>query len=38
MLMNVIAAIDAAALDEGWARACQPDASLFFAPPSPPQT
>ena len=30
MLMNVIAAIDAAALDESWARACQPDAKIFF--------
>ncbi len=36
MLMNVIAAIDAAALDESWARACQPDAKIFFTGPSRP--
>jgi AcrR family transcriptional regulator len=30
MLLNVLAAIDAAALDEGWVRACQPDPQLFF--------
>jgi hypothetical protein len=32
----VIAAIDAAALDESWARACQPDAKIFFTGPSRP--
>jgi AcrR family transcriptional regulator len=31
MLLNVMAAVDAAALDESWARACQPDPTLFFA-------
>ncbi|MGA2520057.1 MAG: helix-turn-helix domain-containing protein [Acidimicrobiales bacterium] len=31
MLLNVMAAIDAAALDESWARACQPDPDRFFA-------
>ena len=31
MLLNVIAAIDAAALDEGWAQACQGDPAVFFA-------
>lgn len=30
MLMNVLAAVDAAALDESWARACQPDAHVLF--------
>jgi AcrR family transcriptional regulator len=33
MLLNVVAAFDAAAIDESWARACQPDAALFFDPP-----
>jgi len=33
MLLNVMAAVDAAALDESWARACQqPDPDQFFAP------
>jgi len=32
MLLNVMAAVDAAALDESWARACQPDPEQFFAP------
>jgi AcrR family transcriptional regulator len=31
MLLNVLAAVDAAALDESWARACQPDPERFFA-------
>jgi len=31
MLLNVLAAVDAAALDETWARACQPDPESFFA-------
>jgi len=31
MLLNVVAAIDAAALDESWARACQADPDRFFA-------
>jgi AcrR family transcriptional regulator len=31
MLLNVIAAIDGAELDESWARACQPDPARFFA-------
>jgi len=31
MLLNVMAAIDAAALDESWARACQGDHETFFA-------
>jgi AcrR family transcriptional regulator len=31
MLLNVMAAVDAAALDESWVRACQPDPALFFA-------
>jgi len=31
MLLNVLAAVDAAALDESWARACQPDPEHFFA-------
>ena len=31
MLLNVLAAVDAAALDEAWAKACQPDPALFFA-------
>lgn len=31
MLLNVMAAVDAAALDESWARACQPDPEQFFA-------
>ena len=35
MLLNVMAAVDAAALDESWARACQPDAEQFFAPETP---
>ncbi len=35
MLLNVMAAVDAAALDESWARACQPDAEPFFAPDTP---
>jgi len=35
MLLNVMAAVDAAALDESWARACQPDATPFFAPETP---
>ena len=31
MLLNVIAAVDAASLDEGWAKAClEPDPELFF--------
>ena len=30
MLLNVMAAVDAAALDESWVRACQPDPALFF--------
>jgi len=33
MLMNVLAALDAAALDESWARACQADPEHFFDPP-----
>ncbi len=33
MLMNVLAAFDAAALDESWARACQPDPEHFFDTP-----
>jgi AcrR family transcriptional regulator len=32
MLLNVMAAVDAAALDESWVRACQPDPDQFFAP------
>ncbi len=32
MLLNVMAAVDAAVLDESWARACQPDPEQFFAP------
>ena len=32
MLLNVMAAVDAAALDESWTRACQPDPDQFFAP------
>src|ERR1019366_4435716 len=35
MLLNVMAAVDAAALDESWARACQPDAEQFFASETP---
>lgn len=31
MLLNVVAAIDAAALDESWARACQADPEHVFA-------
>jgi AcrR family transcriptional regulator len=31
MLLNVMAAVDAAALDESWARACQPEPEQFFA-------
>lgn len=31
MLLNVMAAIDAAALDESWVRACQPEPEAFFA-------
>ncbi len=31
MLLNVVASIDAAALDESWARACQADPDRFFA-------
>jgi len=31
MLLNVMAAIDAAALDEAWVRACAPDPEQFFA-------
>jgi AcrR family transcriptional regulator len=31
MLLNVVAAIDAAALDESWVRACQVDPETFFA-------
>jgi AcrR family transcriptional regulator len=31
MLLNVMAAVDAAALDESWVRACQPDPELFFS-------
>jgi len=31
MLLNVMAAVDAAALDESWVRACQPDPAQFFA-------
>jgi len=31
MLLNVLAAVDAAALDEAWAQACQPEPALFFA-------
>ena len=31
MLLNVMAAVDAAALDESWVRACQPDPARFFA-------
>jgi AcrR family transcriptional regulator len=30
MLLNVLAAFDAASVDESWARACQPDAAMFF--------
>jgi AcrR family transcriptional regulator len=33
MLMNVLAAFDAAELDESWARACQPDPEHFFEIP-----
>lgn len=36
MLMNVVAAIDAAALDESWVRACQVEPEQFFAPPATP--
>jgi AcrR family transcriptional regulator len=32
MLLNVLAAVDAGALDESWARACAPDPAEFFAP------
>src|SRR5579863_1055608 len=32
MLMNVVAAIDAAALDESWVRACRLEPEQFFAP------
>lgn len=31
MLLNVVAAIDAAALDESWVRACQVEPEQFFA-------
>jgi AcrR family transcriptional regulator len=34
MLMNVVAAIDAAALDESWVRACQLEPEQFFASPA----
>jgi AcrR family transcriptional regulator len=36
MLMNVVAATDAAALDESWVRACQLEPKQFFAPPATP--
>lgn len=36
MLLNVMAAVDAAALDESWARACQPDPHQFFSPQTTP--
>jgi len=36
MLMNVLVALDAAELDESWAKACQPDPEHFFElPPLP---
>jgi len=36
MLMNVLAAVDAAELDESWAKACRPDPEHFFdLPPLP---
>jgi AcrR family transcriptional regulator len=34
MLLNVVAAIDAAALDESWVRACQVEPERFFVPPT----
>jgi AcrR family transcriptional regulator len=36
MLLNVMAAIDASALDESWARACQLDQRQFLAHPATP--
>ncbi len=36
MLLNVMAAVDAAALDESWVRACQPDPERFFSAPTTP--
>ena len=34
MLLSVMAAIDAAALDESWARTCQLEPELSLAPPA----